>query len=151
MGKIVVLVSCVCVFLLFTYTDCAAFRCGDGFVSIGDSKTKAMMECGKPTSKEKIGVKKEVGESTTKETKGKKVKLSKKDKDKKDKKDKKEGKGSRAAVRGEYEEVSKKPIEKWYYNCGDNDFIYVLTFEGSKLKKEETEGYGKGKSDCKGR
>jgi hypothetical protein len=147
MKKIVFLASCFGLLLFFTHTDCGAFRCGDGFVSIGDSKTKVMLECGKPTSKEKGGVKKGVGESTTKETKGKKDKLSKKDKDKKDKKEKKE---TRAAVRGEYEEVSKKPIEKWYYNCGDNDFIYVLTFEGGKLKKEETEGYGKGKSDCKG-
>jgi hypothetical protein len=123
MGKIMVVISCVGMLLVFGHSDCSAFRCGDGFASIGDSKTKVMLECGKPTSKEKVGVKK----------------------------DKKTSKESRSNVRREYEEVSRKPVEKWYYNCGDNDFIYVLTFEGSKLKKEDTEGYGKGKSDCKGR
>jgi hypothetical protein len=35
-------------------------------------------------------------------------------------------------------EGEKKSTEKWYYNCGENDFIYVLTFEGTILKKEET-------------
>jgi len=146
MGKIIILASCIGVLLVFTHTDCGAFRCGEGYVSVGDSKTKVTLECGKPTSKEKVGHKKEVGEQTVKESKEeKKAKRMKKDKDKK------ESKESRAALRGEYEGTSKKPIEKWYYNCGDNDFIYVLTFEGGKLKKEETEGYGKGKSDCKGR
>jgi hypothetical protein len=42
-------------------------------------------------------------------------------------------------------------VEKWTYNCGEHDFIYVLTFEGGILKKEETKGYGKGNSDCRGK
>jgi hypothetical protein len=45
----------------------------------------------------------------------------------------------------------KKPTEKCYYNCGGNDFIYVLAFERRVLKSEETGSFGKGKSDCKGR
>ena len=43
-----------------------------------------------------------------------------------------------------------KKLEVWYYNCGDNDFIYKLTFENGKLTDETTEGRGKGKSDCRG-
>jgi len=42
-------------------------------------------------------------------------------------------------------------IEKWYYNCGKGDFIYVLTFENGVLKNEETEGRGSGKSNCLGK
>ena len=42
-------------------------------------------------------------------------------------------------------------IEKWYYNCGKGDFIYVLTFENGVLKSEETEGRGSGKSSCLGK
>jgi hypothetical protein len=140
MGKVMVVVSCVGMLFFFSYVNCDAFRCGDGFVSVGDSKTKVLLECGNPTSKEKVGVKKDVGEKTTD---NKRIKHKKKDKE--------YSKESRATIRGEYQKVSRKTVEKWYYNCGDNDFIYVLTFEGGKLKREDTEGYGKGKSDCKGR
>lgn len=42
-------------------------------------------------------------------------------------------------------------VERWYYNCGEHDFIYVLTFSDGVLKEITTEGYGKGKSDCRGR
>jgi hypothetical protein len=42
-------------------------------------------------------------------------------------------------------------IEKWYYNCGNGDFVYVLTFENGVLKNEETEGRGTGKSNCLGK
>src|SRR4030042_6477713 len=42
-------------------------------------------------------------------------------------------------------------VERWYYNCGDMDFIYVLTFENGILKNDTTEGRGKGKSDCRGK
>ena len=41
--------------------------------------------------------------------------------------------------------------EIWYYNCGDHDYIYALTFENGILKKESTQGQGKGKSDCRGK
>ncbi len=109
--------------------DCFAFRCGDGFVSVGDSKAKVLSECGKPTSKEKEKVKKGRHYGTVE---GKKDKNS-------------DNKSAYLA------KEKKKPVEKWYFNCGENDFIYVLTFEGGTLKSEETKGYGKGKSDCEGR
>ena len=140
MRKIIVSVLCIGVLTLFGTVNCFAFRCGNGLVSVGDSKTKVLQECGKPTSKEKVGVKKEAGSETAYNKKTRRHK-----------KDKKYRKENPSTVRGEYEKVSRKPVEKWYYNCGDNDFIYALTFEGSKLKKEDTEGYGKGNSACKGR
>jgi hypothetical protein len=39
--------------------------------------------------------------------------------------------------------------DKWYYNCGDNDFIYVFTFENDILIEEGNEGRGNGPSKCK--
>ena len=144
MGKKIVIASCFGLLMLTGHTDCTAFRCGDGFVSEGASKTKVLLECGQPTSKEKAGAKKETDKPAKKGKTGDK-------KAKRQKKDKGDSKDSRPAVREEYDNVSKKRVEKWYYNCGDNDFIYILTFEGGVLKKEETGGYGKGKSDCQGK
>jgi len=45
---------------------------------------------------------------------------------------------------------SSRQVEQWTYNCGEGDFIYVLTFEGGRLVREETNGRGKGKSQCRG-
>jgi len=115
--------------IVAVWSDCSAFRCGSGFVSAGDSKTKVLLECGKPTSKEKAGAKKKKKSSHTGE-----------------KESTQQRKSTHSTVR-----EKPKPLEKWYYNCGENDFIYVLTFEGGILKSEETGGYGKGKSDCRGR
>lgn len=42
-------------------------------------------------------------------------------------------------------------VEKWSYNCGANDFIYVLTIIGSTIVSEETAGRGFGVSECQGR
>lgn len=42
-------------------------------------------------------------------------------------------------------------VEVWYYNCGEGDFIYALTFENNTLTNEDTEGRGNGKSDCRGK
>ena len=116
-------------FFFAAWSDCCAFRCGSGFASAGDSKTKVLLECGKPTSKEKAGSKKK-----------------KKSSHKVEKESNQRQKSTHSTVR-----EKPKPLEKWYYNCGENDFIYVLTFEGGILKSEETGGYGKGKSDCQGR
>lgn len=38
----------------------------------------------------------------------------------------------------------------WYYNCGSSDYLYVLRFVGGRLKGIESQGYGKGESDCYG-
>ena len=44
-----------------------------------------------------------------------------------------------------------KKLEVWHYNCGDNDFIYKLTFENGKLIDETNDGRGRGKSNCLGK
>jgi GH24 family phage-related lysozyme (muramidase) len=128
MIRIIISIVFIALFIVSGSIDCNAFRCGDGFVSVGDSKAKVQLECGKPTSKGKARVKK-----------GRHYRSVEREKESSDTK------------RVYLAKEKKKPVEKWYYNCGENDFIYVLTFEGGTLKSEETGGYGKGKSDCKGR
>ncbi|HON59487.1 MAG TPA: DUF2845 domain-containing protein [Smithella sp.] len=105
-----------CFLLLgFCAPEAFAFRCGNGLVTTGDTKSKVRMTCGNPTSKETRCKNKLV--SSTKSSKSK---------------------------------CSDK-VEVWYYNCGDNDFIYALTFEDNILTSEETEGRGRGKSNCEGK
>ena len=122
MAKIVA-VAVLVLFLAFTVPENGqAFRCGRGLVNLGDSSGRVLIECGRPTSKEVVGTK-------TKGKSKKKVSLSEK---------------------RTFSESTQR-TERWFYNCGENDFIYVLTFEGGKLAKEQTEGYGRGQSDCQGR
>ena len=54
-----------------------------------------------------------------------------------------------------YKEVVQPGIEgpqeeNWYYNCGDTGFLYVLRFVEGKLESINTDGYGRGQSDCTG-
>ena len=105
----------------FIAGNCWAFRCGADLVSRGDSKTKVQVTCGKPTSKETSCENRQEYTATDKSGKIKKFKK------------------------------CGKKLEVWHYNCGDNDFIYKLTFENGVLKSENTEGRGKGKSDCLGK
>ena len=109
------------IFLSFSMGVAWAFRCGSGLVSDGDSKTQVLVTCGKPTSKEKSC---ENSQQYTTLDKHGKVKNHRK---------------------------CGKKLEVWHYNCGDNDFIYKLTFENEKLADETTEGRGRGKSDGKGK
>ncbi|MHB8771462.1 MAG: DUF2845 domain-containing protein [Syntrophales bacterium] len=106
--------------------DALAFRCGSGLVRAGDTTGKVLMECGPPTYKEGAGTK----------TKAKSVKTEKA----------RDRTAERKVSRG-----AGRKVERWFYNCGESDFLYVLTFAGGVLEKEETQGYGKGKSDCLGR
>ncbi len=106
---IIIFLTTLC-FSSFTPHDVLAFRCGNGLVSTGETKTMVQMTCGKPTSKEK------------------------------------QCKGNRTSKKDKCEKV-----DVWYYNCGDNDFVYTLTFEDNILTGENTEGRGQGKSDCRGR
>jgi GH24 family phage-related lysozyme (muramidase) len=128
MIRIIISIVFIALFIVSGSIDCNAFRCGEGFASVGDSKAKVQLECGKSTSKEKVRVKK-----------GRHYRSVEREKESSDTK------------RVYLAKEKKKPVEKWYYNCGDNDFIYILTFEGGTLKSEETGSYGKGKSDCKGK
>jgi hypothetical protein len=104
-----------------------AFRCGSGLVVEGDRTGKVLIECGPPTYKEAAGAKK-TGKSPTGHAK----------------------KARKASDPAEYREHSGK-VERWFYNCGEHDLLYVLTFEGGVLTKEETQGHGKGRSDCQGK
>ncbi len=108
--------------ILFIFsTNGFAFRCGNGLVSSGDTKMQVTITCGKPTSKEKACEGRKTSTSVAKDGKIKKTKK------------------------------CANMVDIWYYNCGDNDYIYALTFENGKLTKESNEGRGKGKSDCLGK
>jgi hypothetical protein len=119
--NITILFFAVLTYLLCSAANSWAFRCGSGLVSDGDSKTKVQVTCGKPTSKEKSCEKRQEYTVTDKSSNVKKLKK------------------------------CGQKVEVWHYNCGDNDFIYKLTFENGILKREDTEGRGKGKSDCQGK
>lgn len=124
--KIIFFIASLFAFTMLCGGISHAFRCGDSLVSEGDTKAKVLLECGSPMYKEKIA----------------------------SRKSKQHGKSDNQRhsphPKSSPREVT-KPVEKWYYNCGSNDFIYVLTFEGGILKSEATAGYGKGESQCKGR
>jgi hypothetical protein len=118
---IVIIVPLLSFFFLVSAENSQAFRCGSGLVTTGDTKTQVLLTCGQPTTKDKS-------------CEGQKQYLMK-DKEGKVKKSRK----------------CNKKQEVWHYNCGVNDFIYALTFENGKLIQEDTEGRGKGKSDCLGK
>ena len=124
MGTIAAAAVAAAVLILTFSGGAEAFRCGSGLVRVGDTTGKVLMECGPPTYKEGAGTKTKAKSSKTETEKGKSAKT------------------SRGASR---------KVERWFYNCGESDFLYVLTFGGGVLEKEETQGYGKGKSDCAGR
>ena len=93
----------------------------------GDRTGKVLIECGPPTYKEAAGSKTKGKSQTARGIKTRK-----------------------SPEPGTHRENSGK-VERWFYNCGEHDFVYILTFEGGVLTKEETKGYGKGRSDCLGR
>ena len=126
MGTIAAVLGAAVLMVLAVSGDVLAFRCGSGLVKTGDTTGKVIIECGPPTYKEGAGTKTKVKSSKTEKAMERQA----------------ERKSSRGASR---------KVERWFYNCGERDFIYVLTFAGGVLEKEETEGYGKGKSDCLGR
>jgi hypothetical protein len=41
-------------------------------------------------------------------------------------------------------------VEKWTFNCGEGDYLYVLIFVGGSLSTIESAGRGSGQSDCRG-
>lgn len=110
------------IFLSFSAGNSWAFRCGSGLISEGDSKRQLLATCGQPMSKEKDCVDRQTETKINKKT----------------------GKIKRASKCGE-------KVEVWYYNCGENDFIYKLIFEDGKIATINTEGRGRGKSECQGK
>ena len=104
MKKNIILVIPLILFILSYTLESYAFRCGETLVSVGDSKVKVLQECGKPTSKEKVGTKK-----VRRYRKGDHYNLER-----------------HSSQQRSFKEVT-KPVEKWYYNCGKNDFISLLS------------------------
>ncbi|NPU84307.1 MAG: DUF2845 domain-containing protein [Syntrophaceae bacterium] len=112
-------------FLAGTVMEAEAFRCRNGgLVSEGDSKAKVILECGQPMLKEKVA-RIESGSAVETDTRDKKK-----------------------ATKQKKVRRKKLTVERWSYNCGENDFIYQLSFEGGILKKVETGGRGKGPARC---
>jgi hypothetical protein len=128
MGKVFLACVFLSTILFLSPGSGFGFRCGDGLVSIGDSKGKVKITCGPPTHMETVSTKSK-DKVTTYEA----------------------GNQQKSKTKVGVRKTKAEKVEKWYYNCGNNDFIYVLTFTGGTLSAEDTEGYGKGKSDCGGR
>lgn len=113
-------------FLAGAGTEAAAFRCGGGgLVSEGDSKARVVLECGQPMLKEKVA---QVVTGAVIEE---------------DRQD-----GKKTSPKKKTTRRKTQSVERWSYNCGANDFIYQLTFQGGTLKKVETAGRGKGPARC---
>lgn len=114
------------VFCLCFASDVQAFRCGQEIVGTGDSEARVLIKCGKPTFKKKISAKK-----STRAKGDKRV----------------------ADHRSLYDKnkLGAGGVENWYYNCGKDDLVYVLTFEGGVVVREDTDGRGSGASECLGR
>jgi hypothetical protein len=115
------------VLFLCSVTGAQAFRCGQEIVGTGDSEARVLIKCGKPTFKKKEGAKKSA------RAKG----------------DQRTALDSRSVY--DKKHSAAKGVEKWYYNCGKDDFVYVLTFEGGVVVREDTDGRGAGASECLGR
>lgn len=51
----------------------------------------------------------------------------------------------------EYQNINgqKLYVEKWFYNCGDNDFIYSISIYNGKIVSIDSVQRGKGKGQCK--
>jgi len=127
MGRIMAVAGAAVLLTLAGWGDAQAFRCGSGLVKVGDTTGKVLIECGPPTYKEGAGTKARAKSVKTERTTGKTTER-------------------KVVSRG-----AARKVERWFYNCGEHDFLYILTFAGGVLEKEETQGYGKGKSDCLGK
>ena len=98
-----------------------SFRCGSKLVMVGDTKHDVVSKCGEPTRHD------DVVRSTAVKKSGKK---SGKDSSKKS-----GGKGTKV-------EEHARVDEQWTYNLGPQDFVYVLSFEGSTLREIGRGGRG---------
>lgn len=127
MGKITVMVGAVLSLILLAPGSGKAFRCGSGLVVAGDRTGKVLMECGPPTARESEGTKKVSSSGEPR------------------------GKATRRTPQSGSRQGTVRKIERWFYNCGEHDLVYVLTFEEGVLTQEETHGFGHGRSDCQGR
>ena len=112
MAKLAVFSALLMLLLAAVPDDGLAFRCGSGLVIVGDRTGKVLIECGPPTSKEVAGSKRQGKSHSATRTK--------------------KPQSSSEPV-GHREDSGK--VERWFYNCGEHDFVYILTFEGGVLAK----------------
>jgi hypothetical protein len=110
---------------LFFAQNAVAFRCDGGIISRGDFIDIVIAKCGEPMAsrvvrEEIIG---SFSDTKTKEDPG-------------------------ATIREGTVTKTVRQTEVLTYNCGDNRLIHVLTFEGGRLKKIDTDGYGTGPNRC---
>jgi len=125
MARIITTIVIASAATLFFAQNAFAFRCEGGIISRGDFIDIVVVKCGEPTSSRVV--KEEVTGSfsgtATKEEPGRVIR---------------EGTVSKTV----------EQTEVLMYNCGDGRLIHLLTFEGGKLKKIETSGYGSGPTRC---
>lgn len=93
-------------------------------VGVGDTAGKVLMTCGQPSIREVTSSETEGSYRGSTRYRG----------------------GGRYTTQGTYSETSEN-IETWYYNCGRNKFIQILTFKRGVLVDIEDGGYGSGKAD----
>lgn len=122
---IVLLIIGLLLMALFIPGNVLAVKCG-GAVAAGDTMDEVVRKCGKPVKKEKT--KSKDPDATAKKA-GRIL--------------------DKRSNQYKYRDQS-KTVEKWHYNCGKNDYIYILTFENGRYQREQTAGRGKGASQCKG-
>jgi hypothetical protein len=111
--------------VLFLAQTSFAFRCHGSIISSGDFIDIVIAKCGEPTASRVV--KEEVIGSF----------------------------GDTSTIQGQGQVIREGTITKTVeqtevltYNCGDARLIHLLTFEGGKLKKIETSGYGTGPTRC---
>jgi len=107
------------------------FKCGARIVRIGDTSLEVLNTCGEPSFREYVGT--ESGGFYSRERR------------------EWDSESDRSLTRGRYGEFS-VDVERWYYDCGRNKFIRILTFKGGILRGIRMgRDYGVGASDCIGR
>jgi hypothetical protein len=116
-----------CVFITFVIliiypVIASGWSCGREIVWVGDSKSKVLSRCGRPDSSS-VTSQKESGSV------GGKIRSS-------------------GRFRGGYSSTT-VTTEVWTYDCGRNDYLYELTFEGDTLKKIESVGSGTSYDGCR--
>jgi len=119
-------------FIFCTYSNCLAFRCGKEVTSSSDPKSVVEAKCGQPdyvtTERQFRGGYSEsygsVGQSN------------------------RYGRSQYQSGRsGGYTE-DEIIFENWHYNCGENDFIYVIRFENDRQISENTLSRGNRGKKC---
>jgi hypothetical protein len=95
------------------------FRCGGRLVSTGDTKTEVLAKCGEPETVDEAivetGVVGRPKKGVTEPSQRKRTKVG---------------------------TTSTRSIETWTYNFGPSQFMKILTFEGSVLKRIDDGDYG---------